>query len=40
MPVGRFAIANVSDDVVRGVPERLEMLNGIMEGEFGCRIEK
>jgi hypothetical protein len=36
----RFAIANVSDDVVRGVPERLEMLNGIMKDEHGCRIEE
>lgn len=34
----RFAIANVSDEVVRGVPERLEMLNEIMEREFACRV--
>ncbi|GHJ87058.1 hypothetical protein NliqN6_3460 [Naganishia liquefaciens] len=34
----RFAIANVSDDVVRGVPERLEMLNEIMEREYGCQV--
>jgi hypothetical protein len=36
----RFAIANVSDDVVRGVPERLQMLNDIMQQEHQCRIEE
>lgn len=35
----RFAVANVSDEVVRRVPERLERLNGIMEREYGCLIE-
>ncbi|KAJ9093548.1 hypothetical protein QFC21_006389 [Naganishia friedmannii] len=34
----RFAVANVDDDVVRRVPERLAQLNGIMVKEYGYEL--
>ncbi|KAJ9112526.1 hypothetical protein QFC22_006283 [Naganishia vaughanmartiniae] len=34
----RFAVANVDDEVVRRVPERLEQLNGIMVKEYGYEL--
>lgn len=38
MALGRFAVANVSDEVVSKVPGRLEMLNGLA-GELGWTVK-